>query len=146
MKNGIILLAVAVVVIAAIIFVVVNLPNNGTGPVQGDGGSGNTLQPVSSGTTDSGDALIELTPTITEGKLLVNFAINTHSVALDQFDLKEIATLEYNGKSAKPVSASSLSGHHSYGNMVFNVDDKLSSFTIRIKGISKDMERVFKWQ
>src|SRR3989344_167273 len=88
----------------------------------------------SSGSTDEGDAQIELTPSYNNGQLEVEIAINTHSVDLSQFDLKEITTLEYNGKVAKPVSAPALGGHHVNGKLVFKVDEDPDDFTIKIVG------------
>jgi len=54
---------------------------------------------IDSGTTGAGDVSVELTPhDVVNGKYTVDVAINTHSVDLSQFDLKQITTLEYNGK------------------------------------------------
>ena len=101
----------------------------------------------SSGTTSSGDVSIDLTPIeVGNDKLKVKISANTHSVDLSQFDLKEITTLEYNGKVIKPVSAPALSGHHNDGELVFNTKEKIDSFTIKIRGIPNVEERVFKWQ
>ena len=101
----------------------------------------------SSGTTSSGDVSIDLTPIeVGNDNLKVKISANTHSVDLSQFDLKEITTLEYNGKVIKPVSAPALSGHHNDGELVFNTKEKVDSFTIKIRGIPSVEERVFKWQ
>ena len=101
----------------------------------------------SSGTTSSGDVSIDLTPIeVGNDNLKVKISANTHSVDLSQFDLKEITTLEYNGKVIKPVSAPALSGHHNDGELVFNTKEKIDSFTIKIRGIPSVEERVFKWQ
>jgi len=100
---------------------------------------------ISSGTTDSGDVSIELTPAGTkDGKLQISISANTHSVDLSQFDLNQITTLEFEGKSMKPVSAPKLSGHHSSDIIEFDVGD-ISKFSVIIKGIPKVEERVFKW-
>lgn len=88
------------------------------------------------GSTETGDVLIELTPrAIDNGKLEVDIAANTHSVDLAQFDLKEITTLSFNGKELKPISAPSLTGHHSSGTLVFNVGANIESYTITITNI-----------
>ncbi|MBI4447943.1 hypothetical protein HY643_03105 [Candidatus Woesearchaeota archaeon] len=100
-----------------------------------------------SGNTDEGNVGIDLTPEgVENGQLKVTIAANTHSVDLSQFDLKQITTLEYNGKSIKPSSAPSLSGHHVTDALVFDVGEETKSFTITIKGIPKVEERVFKWE
>src|SRR3972149_9759945 len=80
------------------------------------------FMPIISGTTEQGDVSIELKPLgVRDGKLVVNIAANTHSVDLSQFDLKQIARLEYEGKSASPFTAPVLSGHHSSGVLEFEV-------------------------
>lgn len=105
-----------------------------------------SFDPISTGTTDPGDVSVELTPIgIENGQLKVLIAMNTHSVTLSDFDLKQITTLEYNGKSIKPVSAPSLDGHHPNGDLVFNIGESLNSFKIIIEGIPKVEERVFTW-
>ncbi|NOY10130.1 MAG: hypothetical protein GXP33_14955 [Spirochaetes bacterium] len=101
---------------------------------------------IHSGSMDSGDVLIELTPEeIKNGKLVVKFSMNTHSVNLSRFDLKSIATLEYEEKILVPIDADGLRGHHSSGVLVFDVGRKINSFTIKIKGIPKNTERTFTW-
>jgi|SRR3989344_5125095 len=105
-----------------------------------------SFSPILTGTTDSGDVAIELTPDgITDGKLTLNIAVNTHSVELTQFNLQEITTLEYDGQKVKPSSIPTLSGHHSTGTMQFTVDKEISSFTITITGIPKVEERIYRW-
>ncbi len=100
----------------------------------------------STGSTGYGDALIELTPRLRDkNSLVVNFRINTHSVSLRRYDLKEITTLEYGGKVIKPVKASRIGGHHSSGTIQFDTGGVVSSFTIRIKGLPKIEERVYEW-
>jgi len=106
-----------------------------------------TFESINSGSTDSGDVSIELTPyEMNKKQLKVRIAANTHSVDLSGFDLKQITFLEYNGQTIKPISAPSLQGHHSNGELIFNIEKELSSFTIKIKGIPKVEERVFTWQ
>ncbi len=107
--------------------------------------TGSGFRTISTGSTDEGDVAVDLTPVeIKDGKLRVSIAANTHSVDLTQFDLKKLAVLEYNGKTASPSSADSLSGHHANGELVFDTGD-VKEFTIRIKGIPKTEERVFAW-
>lgn len=105
------------------------------------------FQPILTGTTEQGDVSIELTPINMDNKRLeVTIAANTHSIDLSQFNLEELTTLEYNGKAIKPSSFPSLSGHHSSGILVFDTDNKVTSFTIKIKGIPKIQERTFEWK
>ena len=101
---------------------------------------------VTTGTTETGDVAIELVPKgIQNGKLIVDLSVNTHSVDLTQFDLAAITTLTYDGKTAKPISAPQLTGHHTSGTMEFPMDGKPSSFTITILGMPALAERVFSW-
>lgn len=100
----------------------------------------------SSGSMNQGDVLIELTPKyIAPGKLIVKFAMNTHTVDLSQFNLKELTTLLYGSKKVKPTEANRLRGHHSFGLIVFDLEENPEKFSISITGIPKDKERTFLW-
>ncbi len=100
---------------------------------------------ASSGSTDTGDVEIQLTPYFDGRVLNVDMAVNTHSVDLSQFDLKEKITLEAEGKILKPSSAPVLSGHHANGVLVFKTGS-LESFIIKINGIPKLNERIYEWR
>jgi hypothetical protein len=90
--------------------------------------------------------VVELTPaTVDKERLILKFNINTHSVGLSGYDLKQITTLEYKGKELKPVKASRVGGHHSSGTIEFETGEEIGSFIIRIKGIPRVEERVFEW-
>ena len=105
------------------------------------------LKAISTGTTEDGDASIELTPlSFDNGRLIVALAANTHSVALDKFDLNKITTLEYANKIIKPSSVPSMSGHHVNGQLAFDVGDAMNGFTIKIDGIPKAEKRIFEWK
>jgi hypothetical protein len=100
----------------------------------------------STGSVNSGDVLIELTPKIEDGeKIIISFLVNPPSISLDEFNLKEMSTLEYEGEIVKPLRASRVSGHHSSGEIVFAVTKEISSFKIIIKDIPKVQERVYEW-
>ena len=105
--------------------------------------------PKTTGSMGSGDAVIELTPGPVYNNLLaVNFSINSHSVNLSGFDLKEITVLEHEEHVFKPVKASRMEGHHSSGIIVFEVGDKIGNkdgFKIRLRGIPDVQERVYEW-
>lgn len=104
------------------------------------------FDPKITGSTGSGDAMIELTPQVTgNNKLVVDFSVETHSVNLDLFNLKDITTLEYGGKVLKPVSAGRLGGHHSSGKIIFDVGEDIGNFKIRIKGVPEVQDRVYVW-
>ena len=98
------------------------------------------------GSTESGDVFIELTPlNIKDGKLNIKVDVNTHTVELAEFDLKQLTTLEYNSKFVKPVEVPNLKGHHSSGILVFDLKDNINIFKIKIRGIPIDQERTFEW-
>src|SRR3989338_10773848 len=74
----------------------------------------------STGSFEDGDVSIDITPTqIGEGKLEFSILVNTHSVNLEPYNLKEITTLEINGKKIKPDSVQILGSHHSGGLLIF---------------------------
>lgn len=105
-----------------------------------------TFGPKSTGSLGPGDALVELTPvSVDRGKVVLKFTINTHSVRLSGYDLRQITTLEYKGKELKPVKASRIGGHHSSGTIEFQTGEEIGTFTIKIKGIPRVEERVFEW-
>jgi hypothetical protein len=105
-----------------------------------------SFEAKTTGSLGSGDAVVELTPaTVDKERLILKFNINTHSVGLSGYDLKQITTLEYKGKELKPVKASRVGGHHSSGTIEFETGEEIGSFIIRIKGIPRVEERVFEW-
>jgi hypothetical protein len=128
----------------------INLSNGVTTEVQA---SEDMRQPTSlsfiaksTGSLESGDTVIELKPeVISDGKLELKFSINTHSVNLGKIDLNELTTLEYNNKTLHPVKASRIGSHHSSGTIIFDTDEDIESFTVKINGIPNIKERIYKW-
>ncbi len=155
--NKILLLGLAILIGAGLIYAVMKVPKTlfdakatarayETQKTENTSMNNPGFKLFRSGSMGSGDVLIELTPKeVKDGKLVIKFAINTHSVNLSRFNLKEIATLKYEEKTLKPITADRLSGHHSSGVFVFDVGKKINSFRIKIKGIPKNIERVFTW-
>ncbi len=100
----------------------------------------------STGSLQTGDVLIELTPIgIKDGKFEVMLTANTHSVDLSQFDLMQQTILQYDNKEIKPISAPALSGHHTSGELVFNINKMPENFKIEIRSIPNVEERIFEW-
>ena len=99
---------------------------------------------IETGTTDTGDVAIALTPASLQ-PLTFDLAVNTHSVDLSPFDLKELVSLQYNNNLYKPSSAPSLTGHHSSGTIMFDVSVE-KPFTVVIVGIPKVEERTYTWR
>jgi hypothetical protein len=148
--KNMILIGLLILVGSGLIFAAIGFPKGNlttkeskTATKSGDTDYG----PASTGSTSIGDVLVELTPLgVVNNRLEVAIAVNTHSVNLGKFDLKQITTLHYNDKSIKPVSTPRLGGHHSSGTLIFDVSEDVNSFTIKIKGIPKVEERIFKWE
>ena len=78
-------------------------------------------------------------------QLTFSISVDTHSVDLSQFNLQELVTLDYNEKSIRPISTPTLSGHHTSGNLLFEINGEADDFVIKIKGIPQDLEREFKF-
>ena len=96
--------------------------------------------------TSEGEVTVDLTPKeFNGGKFYVDIGVNTHSVDLNGFDLKELVKLDINGEVIKPISAPELSGHHNSGTLIFKVEDKPNNFVIKIKGLPDTNERIFEW-
>lgn len=96
--------------------------------------------------TSSGAVTIDLTPEgVKDGKLVFHIGVNTHSVALEQYDLKNLTLLDYGGTTIEPAYAPQLSGHHNSGTISFPVDHEQKTFKVIIRGIPDSDERVFEW-
>ncbi len=96
--------------------------------------------------TSESTVTVDLTPKkFNNGKLYVDIGVNTHTVDLARYDLKEIVTLEFEDKSIKPTSAPKLSGHHNSGQLIFDVGRELDTFKITINGLPDIQERLFEW-
>ena len=136
-----------------ILLVIAGCTNNAQSADKNTGKKGADIAPIaafktiSTGSVDSGDASVDLTPRGMEnGKFAVDFSINTHSVDLSQFDLMKITLLEYDGKTIKPISAPQLSGHHNSGILIFDTGTEIKNFKIIIMGIPAVEERIFEWK
>lgn len=106
-----------------------------------------TFDAISTGTMESGDVVLELEPAMKgNGRLVVKFSANTHTVDLSQFDLKVITTLQFDGKEIKPSKSDGLRGHHAFGKIVFDVGEEPKSFKITVVGIPAIEERVYEWR
>ncbi len=87
------------------------------------------------------------------GSLVFDVSMNTHSVDLDQYDLRELAVLRDNeGNEYNPTSWDSApGGHHRKGTLTFPIPDSLSQGKTKYVGIViRDVagieERVLKWE
>ena len=84
--------------------------------------------------------------------LLLEVSMNTHSVNLDTYDLRELAQLrDDNGKEYLPASWDSQSGgHHRRGILTFQIPDSPGAGPKYLELIIRDVagikERVFRWE
>ena len=116
-----------------------------TGALRADA-SFDGLQTITTGTTDDGGVSVALTPRgIADGVLSFDISINTHSVDLSGVDLARAAVLEYGATAVAPIAAPVMRGHHVDGTLSFPVGRVPSSFTVRVAGIPKERERVYRW-
>ncbi len=85
--------------------------------------------------------------------LVFNVAMNTHSVELDEYDLRELVVLrDDRGNESHPVSWDSApGGHHRQGTLTFPIPDSVSQgkaryVEIMIRDVAGIEERVLKWE
>ncbi len=85
--------------------------------------------------------------------LAIEVAMNTHSVNLDEIDLKTLSVLrDDSGQEYSPVSWSAEPGsHHRSGTLTFKPPDSLKQgkakyVEIVIRGVAGIKERLFRWQ
>ena len=133
-------------ILAVIGLVIAGCANAQITPENNNKNNNINFKTISTGSTQTNDVLIGLTPIrIENNRLEINFAANTHSVDLSQFDLMKITALIYDNKQIKLISAPALSGHHSSGELVFNIDKTPNNFKITIINIPNIEERIFEW-
>ena len=161
-KENLFLIGLVILVAGGLIYALSgffewNNPNTGTSNDIGasnnigtsdDIGASNNIPSQSNFQTKTSESTvtIDLTPKeFKDGKLYVDIGVNTHTVDLSTFDLKELTTLELGDNSIKPGSALSLTGHHNSGTLIFSMEEEPEEFIIKIKGVPKIEERVFRW-
>lgn len=139
-KENLIIAAIVVVVVLALLFIFSRGASTETTDSQrADDGAYATK-------TSQGEVTIELTPQkVQNGRLEIDMVMDTHSVALDTLNLKELITLEYNGQTTQPTSAPSFSGHHASGTVIFDVPQEPSTFKLLITGVPDVQVREIAW-
>lgn len=140
MKKEFIIIGVVAFVILTLFFVF--------DPIKGSI-SGNAIQETSKYETKYSEStvIVDLTPKeIRNGLFHIDIGVNTHTVDLEEYNLQELITLEYSGRTIKPKSSPSLKGHHNYGELVFDIgDDNIESFIIKVRDLPDIRERIFEW-
>jgi hypothetical protein len=83
------------------------------------------------------------------GSVVFRLALNTHSVDLNQYDLKQLSFIQFDG--GQPVQAAkwepSGSGHHFTGTLTFDraIPQGAKKLNLFIKEIGGVQERVLEW-
>lgn len=88
---------------------------------------------------------------VQNGSAVFNVSMDTHSVNLDQYDLKEMTVLrDSSGKTYRPTSwDSQAGGHHRAGTLTFATDSvtgKTGYFELIVRDIASVKERAFRWE
>ena len=96
------------------------------------------------GTTNPGDAQIQLSPRYENNQLIIRYRADTHTIALEEYDLKEITTLYANENQLRPQQATPMSGHHPSGEITFAVEEP-EEIRIIIQGIGLEEVREYEW-
>ena len=144
MKTDYVLYGILAVVVVGLAYTVWDMASASEYQIQDNV---KVLDTVTSGDTSTGNVEIALTPKgMVNGKFAVEISANTHSVPLEQYDLKKVMLLTYKGKEYTPVSAPELNGHHISGEVIFDLNEVPGSYRITINGIPNIEERVFEWK
>ncbi len=121
-------------------------------PLSGSSSNGPTNGLVQSNTGGSVTIDVEWIEE-SEGLLIFDVSMNTHSVDLDQYDLGEMAVLsDDTGDEYHPVSWDSApGGHHRQGTLTFPIPDSVSQgkakyIEIMIRDVADIEERILKWE
>jgi len=102
---------------------------------------------ISETKTSQGEVTIDLTPQEYRNNILYfQIGLNTHSVNLENYNLREHIILVYDGKTESPKEVPKLVGHHNNGIMSFKTEYKPKEYLIKISGIPDVQERVLEWK
>ena len=96
--------------------------------------------------SNEGEVAFALTPrTATDGSLTIDIQANTHSGDLAEVDLRKVVTLQADGITYRPASATSLSGHHAAGSATFALARVPARFTVTMTGVRGMDTLRFEW-
>ena len=154
------LLTISIIMVAVIVagcssrFVA---PQREGGPIPPPHSSGSSANSPTNGLVQSstgGSVTIDVEWIKREGNFLIfDVAMDTHSVDLDQYDLRELAVLrDDTGNEYRPVSWDAApGGHHREGRLTFPLPDLVSQgkakyVEITIRNVAGIEARVLKWE
>ena len=112
------------------------------------GGSGSSTSAPRSYQTRSneGEVALELTPqVVADGTLRISIRATTHSGDLAELNLANAMALDAEGKTYRPVSATSLAGHHASGSVTFALARIPDSFVVTVTGVRTRPALRFEW-
>ncbi len=96
--------------------------------------------------TNEGVVSFQLTPHApANGTLVVDVQATTHSGDLAEVNLGTAVTLQADGKTYQPASATALRGHHSTGSVTFTLAGMPDRFTVTMSGIRSMDPLRFEW-
>jgi hypothetical protein len=99
-----------------------------------------------SGKMEPGDIRFELRPEGSDAKKFVlKYFANSHDLVLEDFNLMEIIALETGLGTFRPASATPMKGHHSSGLITFDIEPPEGTFTVKVTGLPKKLDRSYKW-
>ncbi|MHB1131045.1 MAG: hypothetical protein ACYC4L_01515 [Chloroflexota bacterium] len=122
------------------------------------GGPGLTASAVgATRTSEGGSVTLKVTWQTREPDLTFTVAMDTHSVQLDGYDLRDLAVLRTNdGREVKPLSWQAPGGgHHRQGTLTFPtttadgtavLGDGTKSVRLIIRGVAGVVERELSWE
>ena len=82
---------------------------------------------------------------VTMDTVILKLTLNTHSVPLENIDLKKNITLKTDAGEIHPVKVPDLSSHHGNGSVVFKLKKPLKTITVFVRNVPDIEKRVFKW-
>lgn len=113
----------------------VSQPNEPLNPVQSNSGGSVTIEARLLGHQN--------------GTMVFEISMDTHSVDLDKYDLKQLAVLrDDKGSEYIPIDwTAAPGGHHRSGKLVFaHADKSAKTFELMIRNVAGVSERVLRWQ
>ena len=138
------LITLSLVALIAAAFILATTQLSPSTPNQQPTTTASSWEAQTTGTTNSGDAEIQLTPRYENNQLVVRYRADTHTLALEEYDLKELTTLYMEGNQLRPQQATPMGGHHPSGEITFNTDEP-KSFSITIQEIGLEDMREYAW-
>jgi hypothetical protein len=105
-----------------------------------------TISAAAAQTSEGGSVTVVVTPQTTDDSVAFTVALDTHSVDLDGYDLREIALLRVDGRELRPTAWDApKGGHHRQGTLVFPASPPGGSMELVIRDVAGIAERSFRW-